>query len=151
MLAKAGCGNTERFQSVARDLAPQQRRWRHAALTSGWDLLVALLQSKLSLVCHCHLHSVYAKLKGKDSEDTRIAPPHPPTPPPFCSLCLVIREDDNLDADGGVGNGVGRVGVGVGVGGVNLHLEVTSQHKSRRAASLFTRIIILLLRGGASC
>lgn len=89
-----------------------------------------------------------AKLKGKDSEDTRIAPP-PHTPPPFCSLCLVIREDDNLDADGGVGNGVGRGGGGGG--GVNLLLEVTSQHKSRRAASLFTRIIILLLRGGASC
>lgn len=85
-----------------------------------------------------------AKLKGKDSEDTRITPP-PPTPPPFCSLCLVIREDDSLDADGGVGNGVGRGG------GLNLHLEVTSQLKSRRAASLFTRIIILLLRGGASC
>lgn len=67
-------------------------------------------------------------------------------PPLFCSLCLVIREDDNLDADGGVGNGVG------GGGRVaNLHLEVTSQLKSRRAASLFTRIIILLLRGGASC
>lgn len=128
-LVKAGCWS----ESVAR-ASLDNTADNTQAFTPAGDLQVALLQSKPSLVCRRHLHSAYRKLKGK-----QWTPPSP-SPALFCSLCVVIRKDDHLDADGG-----GLVG------------KWTCTWKWHRSSSLaeplyfLTRLIILLLRGGASC